>query len=232
MRILRILAVASLAAGIARPAAAQTGDFKFLSGSGVWSVLPQVGTYHGQLDGQNIDVWCVDFLNHIAPGNAYKVNITGLSGAESLSRTRFGNLAAYQQAAWLAGQFASQPHSNWGYIHIAIWNLTSPGTPGGFSAAINAQVAFWLGQAASEYGKYNYSNVYVLTDIAVAECKRLHPNSGPWNGCGHQEQIYIGQGGLIELTTTPEPASMFLLAIGLVGLSAAGAVKRRKERAK
>ena len=132
MRLLRIVAPLTVLPLAANPASAQVGTFKFLAGSGVSAFGVSVGTYKAQLDGKNIDIWCVDFLNHVAVGNQYQVNITSLGGSPDLSKTRFGTLtnqpATYRQAAWLAAQFYTQPTSNWGFIHAAIWNLTSPGS--------------------------------------------------------------------------------------------------------
>ena len=221
MRTARALAFAGLLATVASPDAAQT-TFKFLAGSGVGGLGTQVGVYKAQRGGNNIDIFCVDFLNHVGVGNIYRVNITSLGGTPNLINTRFKNYDTYRQAAWLASQFLRQPPlptSQWALLHAAIWQVTS-GQPS-VSAARQVVVNNWLAQAAANFRRYDYSNVQVLSDIAIRNC-RVQVN------CGHQEHITFVGGGLTTLT--PEPASMLLLATGLVGLGAAGFVKRRKER--
>ena len=66
--------------------------FKFLSGGSVYAWGVSVGTYKGVRDGKNIGIRCVDFQNHISPGNQFSVNVTGLAVGANISNTRFGNL--------------------------------------------------------------------------------------------------------------------------------------------
>lgn len=227
---MRFLAKAAvLTALVATPSAAQTGSLKFVSGSSVYAWGVSVGTYKGVLDGKNIDIWCVDFQNHISAGNQFTVNVTGLGTGFNLSNTRFGNLAnqpsVYRQAAWLASQFRTQATSEWGYIHAAIWNLTS-GFGANFTGTNQTKLTYWLNQASANYSQYYYNNAYVLTDTALNRCQAAAPSGMPWNGCGKQEQLYLDGG----LTPVPEPATMGLMAIGLVAMSGIGWVRRRQQR--
>ncbi len=225
----RITATIALVLAMAAPASAQSqADFKFVRGSGKVAFGVQVGTYKAELDGKGIDVWCVDFMNHISPGNRFKVNATKLDGTVGLGTTRFGStkgLARYQQAAWLAAQFRTTAVAQWGFIHAAIWQLMTPTSPWLTLPSDIAAVQGWTNLSAANYQKYVYNNVYVLTDVAVAGCAGARPTRGPWNGCGKQEQLYIRG----DLTLAPEPATMGLLATGLVGLGGATFLRRRRQ---
>ena len=227
---MRFLAkVATLSVLAATPAMAQTGTFKFLQGSSVYAWGVSVGTYKGVLNGKNVDIWCVDFVNHISAGNQFTVNVTGLGVGANLGNTRFGQLGnqpnVYRQAAWLASQFKTQATSEWGYIHAAIWSLTS-GFGSNFTGANLTKLNYWRTQASTNYTKYYYNNAYILTDVALNRCQAANPTGMPWNGCGKQEQIYIDGG----LTPVPEPATMGLLATGLVAMTGAGWMRRRRQQ--
>lgn len=226
----RIFGAAFGLALLAQPAAAQTHQYKFVSGSAVSAFGVSVGTYKAQLDGKNVDIWCVDFLNHVSAGNKYLVNKSGLGGGGvsiDLSKTRFGdsNLDNYRKAAWLATQFnaVTANSTNWGAIHAAIWHLTTPGAPNTNSVMTTA-ANNWITLAGQNYQKYYYNNVYVLTDVAIENCAD-RGMAAPYRNCGKQEHIYIDG----SLTVTPEPATMALLGTGLVALSGAGYLRRRKQ---
>jgi hypothetical protein len=164
----------------------------------------------------------------MSAGNVVQVNIASLATGSNLSKTRFGTRPnqpnVYRQTAWLASQFSKTPTSDWGYIHAAIWNLTS-GFGSNLTGTNQAKLNSWLALSAANYGKYTYDNVYLLTDVALGACQQRLPNGAPWNGCGKQEQIFLDGG----LTPVPEPATIGLLAMGLVAMGGAGVLRRRRK---
>lgn len=234
MRTLRALTlVGTLALAGAAPAAAQvTGPhaLDFIGGSGVGFNGWQVGTYKAALDGSPISIWCTDFFNHSSDASVWKTTL----GGGDLSKTRFGSLSGqpqqYRRAAALTTLFGTQPTSEWGYIQYAIWELMSDPFPHGGSAfpAAQAQVNSYLTWSLNNYTKYDYSKMFVLTDTRVTGGTNGWPNGcqgvADQTACGAQEYL-TG-----ELSAVPEPATVGLLATGLVGLSIAGVVRRRRKK--
>jgi len=224
-RALRALSAAVLAS--AMPLSAQvTGPsaLHFVGGSGVSYNGWQVGAYKATLDNAPISIWCVDFFNHSANAQVW---VSGLGGTNpDLSKTRFGTLAGqptlYKQAAALTTLFATTASSEWGYIHYAIWELMSDPFPhAGIGNSAQTKINGYLAWSAANWTSYDYSKMYVLTDVAVTGqpgCQGV-VNTG---SCGAQEYL-TG-----SVTVTPEPAVLGLMAFGLVGMSAATVVRRRK----
>jgi hypothetical protein len=104
-------------------------------------------------------------------------------------------------------QFASTSKNQWGLLHYAIWNITSPGTPslGGLSTADRNTVLGYIDAAQHNYGQVNLAYWDVVTDVNTVN----------------------GQGGAQEYLTqvTPEPGTIILFGTGLL-LIGGVAVKR------
>lgn len=222
------LAIAGFSAGAAQVTGPHSLDFQ--AGSGIGFNGWQVGTYKAALDGAPISIWCTDFFNHSADASVWK---TGLGGSD-LSKTRFGTLSGqplqYRRAASLTTLFGTLPTSEWGYIQYAIWELMSDPLPHGGSSfpGAQAQVNGYLNWSLDNHVNYDYSKMFVLTDVRVTGGTNAWPNGCQGivdqTACGAQEYL-TG-----ELIAAPEPATVGLLATGLVGLSIAGAVRRRRRK--
>lgn len=242
MRIARLAAFTATMAFATAPVSGQTQFLDFQAGSGVNFNGWQVGTYTASLAGNQINIWCTDFYNHAADGMVY---VTTLGDAPDLSHTRFGPLsnqpARYQQAAYLTSLFTASNHSEWGYIQYAIWHLMSQANPAGPTTGLTmahlTSIGSYLSLASANYQQYSYDGFYILTHAAVSDgtgsgiyaqgCTGISDKAT----CGNQEflsgRLGVREQVVIE-TPTPEPATIGLMATGLVGLVGVGLRRKRR----
>jgi hypothetical protein len=186
----------------AAPLHAQT-PFTFVDGGSVSAFGYLVGPYNGLVgtgsSAQSVFLYCVDYAHTITPGEQWNANLTNLgTGAGIGTNTRSADLTLYRQAAWLTTQYALHPEAT-ADIQATIWNLF--GTSPGVPSS-----NYWFLQAQSSYASLDYSSFLVATDVNMA----LSTSA--------QEFIVV----------TPEPASMALLATGL--LMVFGVAGRRARR--
>jgi hypothetical protein len=222
----RIAALAlTLSIGFAAPASAST-QFTFLNPGTVTAFGYYVGQYNG-LEGApvnaNVLLNCVDFFHHIANGDVWQANLTSLGSSTGIGTiTRFNNLTAYREAAWLTTQYATAPNnSTIADIQATIWNLFSgPTTPPQPSSS------FWL-TAAQTYVAANpngatYQSFWVVSDVST------HLSNGQDNPNSRQEFIIYDDKFNPNVVPTPEPATMMLVATGLIGFAGVS-IRRRKK---
>ncbi|MBC7842319.1 MAG: PEP-CTERM sorting domain-containing protein [Gemmatimonadaceae bacterium] len=181
----------------------------------------RVGPYaltFDMFDGAIKAIVCVDFNNHFQNAAPYLANLTLLSSdaATMASRTRVGQvlggdvgLTRYTKMVWLALQFETEPTTQWGGIHGAIWSLQ--GAAGGPAVAQNPSIQFWLDQlAGADLSTVDLGGFAVVTDTRTL------------NGLGGSQEF------LVRSNVVPEPSTYLLLATGMLGVAI---LARRRRRA-
>jgi len=186
-------------------------SFDGVNGTQMFGVY--VGPYSGTMDGTPVALFCVDFSNEVQLGQQWDANLTPITSGADLGDTRFGAepgaLELYEQAAWLALQFGSQPTSQYGDIQATIWQLFNPDAPAPSSS-------WWLEQARGNYASTDYGDFYIIT------------NTGPVQQSG-QVQEFLTQmlPTAAPAATAPEPNAQLLIGLVLIGASC---VLRRRRR--
>jgi len=166
-----------------------------------------VSPYSGTMNGQSVTLFCDDITNGVTFGQQWWANVTNLATAvntNDFSQTRYGSVTgsavltnpalAYQEAAWLTTQFASNP-GDLVNLQYALWDIMNPGSRG----ADNLDVQNLLLLASQNYGTINLNNFEVVTNVA------------PLALTG-QVQEFIVQ--------TPEPGTLALLICGMLAVCA------------
>ncbi len=141
-------------------------------------------------NGSSTSAICDDFYDNISVGDMWQAHMTELSSGD-VSKTMFGNLQLYQEAAYLLEHINSNNPDQWGNINWAIWKIFDPNIDPG--AGNEDGVNYWLTQAqTADLSKVDFSGIEILT-----------PNQP-----GYQE----------FLIDTPEPSTMVLMGSSLIGL--------------
>jgi len=201
-----------------------------------------VGPYRGVMESMpgrpTITLYCVDFLHGISTGDGtITANMTGIgSDGADLGTTRAGldpdgalntaygsDLIRYRRAAFLSSIFetaGTDPSSDWGGIHAAIWTVMSPGytIP---SSTTSAQAAAWIevttdalngiDRGYGTFDTFDFSEWTVMTDVRADDNGAVASADQP----GVQEY-------LVRTTVTPEPETVVLLVSGLLILGVFG----------
>lgn len=199
----RLLLIALTAGLVAQPAdlSAQlfyngipdaTEYLDFIQGSGVASGGVQVGPYRGQfLETPLAPAFSIYCVDYDHFAKDQWVNVTSFASAD-LSKTRLGDAATYRRLAYLSSLFDATSQSEWGNIHRAIWNIAS-------------------GESFSSTG--SYMTMAVPATFSTDGWYVLSPTSLTSTTAG-QEFL------MRSSVSVPEPATLLLMATGLLLLAA------------
>jgi len=158
-----------------------------------------VGPYAGTWNGSPVQMVCDDYSHEVFVGETWQAHASTFA---DLSQTRFWDsahagqsLQKYEMAAWLTAQMFAGNRDSWAAIGFAIWRIFTGSTP------TSGGADYWMSVAASQdFSHYDFSRFRILT-----------PDSSGANSA--QEYIVI---------VAPEPATILLLVLGLVGLCLMG----------
>jgi hypothetical protein len=204
-------------------AIAGTGFFDGGSVNGVSGSLSATHPlYEPYAAGQSFQVWCVDETHASVPNTSWPVVVTMMNSGTFAPYLHDANALPsytdYEKAAWLTTQMSGTSDTGPGNtaIQLAIWEVMGyTGYTSHVGYAGNAAaVASWFGAAnlSANYGSINTADWMIITDNGA--CALTQANSG----CNQELLAQV----------VPEPGTMAMVAMGLVGIAGTGLRRRKK----
>ena len=200
--------------------------------------LPPHGT---SAFGPVVDIYCVDFLHNANTSTSgFTANFTNL-GLNPLATTRSSDYNRYLQSAFLLSQLDAQDFTTIGRrnrvdIHAAVWNIMAGqptrgavGITSTFDAGAATRMASWINLAsqASSLASVNAKEWSVITAKCVVSVGHEGDGSAVSDSCS-QEFMTRNVLPIVQEPpmVTPEPATLILMATGLLAVLGAGVAGR------
>lgn len=182
--LLKMVAGFVLAMGLSLSAATVT----YNGSNGFVSNGYYVGPVSLTVDGKNMEGFCYDFFRGVSVGNTWEATVYHIPDMV-FGDGFFDNPDLYQQAAWLATRYVSNPNSEWSKIQFAMWNLMAPGAPD-----VPGQNGF-LNAASVQGPNFDATGWYALEDVN-----------------GQRQSFLVREVPIV----TPEPENYILIGMGLI----------------
>jgi hypothetical protein len=219
------------------------GSIKFANGS-TSSLGTSAGTFtssvnaafNGMAANQNFSSFCVDLGQYI--GSTLKADIS-ISGP-SASTDQSGNSRNIGAAAWVVNNFVGLSNATYladaksinstvtsmssseiaAGIQMAVWKAAYNGTNTDLTDSSGGNKLWFTGTAAGDLGAEGLAQ-YIINHLGSNTSTAIFLNFSVWSSA-NQDQIAPG-------VVTPEPSTLAIAGIGLLGLAGYGLRRNRRQ---